>query len=275
MEQQAVNKKVSPVEAFGSGFRLWKSKFSRLSTIYLVFYAPILLLNGLVLILTGPVKPGARPTAPSLMISLIGLIVGIWSAISFLLELGKKEQGGFWVEDIKKAGSRFWPYAGAMSLYYLFSGGLFILSAVLTGFIAGGLFAVGKIAVGAIVLAAFVIPAICVLVYFGIRWSLFGIACVLENKSPVESLKRSYTLVRNYVTPLVGLYFLFGLISILGILPLFFTAVLFKTQQAAYMFATAYHFLISLFLLPLWFAIELSFFWKVKEAVQQREGKIV
>jgi hypothetical protein len=275
MGQEAVKNNVSPVEVFSSGSRLWWSKFSSLSTIYLIFYAPMLLLNGFIWILSGPVKPGARPTGLSLMMSLIGLLVGIWSAISFIIELGKKEQGGFWAKDIKDARTRFLPYAGAMILYYLFSAGLFILSAVLAGFIAGGLFASGKIAMGAIALAAFVIPAICVLVYFGIRWSLFGIVCVLESLSPVASLKRSYSLVRNYVTPLVGVYFLFGLVSVLAILPLFFMGGLFKTQQAAYMFGTAYHFLISLFLLPLWFAIDISFYSKIKEAVGRKEGRVV
>jgi len=265
MDKGSVNNKVSPVEVFGSGFRLWKSKFSDLSAIYLVFYAPMLLLNGLFWMLTGPVKPGSRPTGLSLMMSLVGLFVGIWSAISFIIELGRKDQAGFWAEDIKQAGRRFLPYAGATILYYLFSAGLFILSAVLAGFISGGFFGVGKIAVGSIALAVLIIPAVCVLVYFGIRWSLFGIVCVLENLSPVASLKRSYALVKNYVTPLVGVYFLFGLISVLAVLPMFLIGSLFKTQQAAYMFGTANHFLMSLFLLPLWFAIDISFYSKIKE----------
>jgi hypothetical protein len=61
--------------------------------------------------------------------------------------------------------------------------------------------------IGIVAIASLMIGGVYFVVYFGIRLSLGIFACVLEDKGPVNSLKRSFTLVKQRVNPVVGVFF--------------------------------------------------------------------
>jgi hypothetical protein len=132
------------------------------------------------------------------------------------------------------------------------------------------LFKVNKILAVSICLVV-ATAAIGFFIYFMLRWSLATTVCVLEDARPVAALKRSLSLVTEYVHPVVGAYCLFMLIYIICLLSIIIAGVFLGVGNDANQsnrVGVIFSILINIVLVPFWTTITVVLYKKLKEALE-------
>lgn len=111
------------------------------------------------------------------------------------------------------------------------------------------------------------------LIYFMLRWSLAATVCVLENVRPIAALKRSFSLVTDYVHPVVGSYCLIILAYIACLLPIIIAGAFLgigNDADQANQVGIVYSIFINIVLVPFWATITVVLYKKLKEALETR-----
>jgi len=252
---------VYPFLIFKEAGRICRQNLAKLSAIYLIFYIPYLFLSGLAIVLPGD---------QSNMLGIIATLLGLWSSVALLVAANKAVRGETF---------RIGESAIGAKQYFLSYLGVNLLIPI---FIIGVLFAWGSFALGNFILVAkinviaafvlqivFFVAAICLLVYFMIRWALGGAACVLENMRPVDALKRSRILIKDYVNPVVGEYFLFIMATLLAAIPyLVLVSILGNSKdgmEIEMLIGAVNNIIINSMLIPFMFIIMVVLYKKLKE----------
>ena len=235
METAPPMKAMRVLQIIGKGITLWRHEFLSFSAIYLVIGIPITLLS--LPLLRLPQTTSAFPMG--LFLYIVIFILGAWCNIAFITAALQAANGDRVqvLQNLKRAWYYFLRYVGVVMLTYLLFIAillLMVLGIILLGVTAAFLYAklqgaaliISKM-IGLSAIAALVVIGIYYLVYFSIRLSLDIYVCVLEDKGPVRSLKRSFFLVKNNVNPVIGVFF--ALFLGLGILylpsiPFYFAA---------------------------------------------------
>lgn len=258
-----VKKAVYPVLIFKEAWGICVKNLMKFSIVYLIFYIPYLILSGLSLVIAGD---------QSNMLSLISALLGLWSGVALISAAFKAAQG----ERISIAESIL---LGARK--YLVS--YIAVALLIVLFIVGILFAGASVAIvsyaligGSGIVPAFatqfipVVVVVCALVYFMIRWALAGTVCVVEKMGPIASLKRSVSLIKDYVTPVVGEYALFILVTLLASIPYMAWIAIFGRyndgMEAEIVAGAVNNIIINTILMPFLSVIMVVMYKKLKEA---------
>jgi hypothetical protein len=212
-------KVIYPIVIFKEAWGICWKHLGKLSVIYLIFNLPI------VVVYLTPMASKLQNQKPSLSTFLLfflpAFLVSIWGHIALLLGAKKAVD----LEDytigksISQAKVFFLKYLGVILVITLFIMGIMILGGISVAMILAILSKVNKI-LAVLISLALVIAILMSLVYFILRWSLATVVCVLENDRPIVALKRSLSLVTDYVHPVVGSYCLIILIYIVCLLPI-------------------------------------------------------
>jgi hypothetical protein len=263
-------KAIYPVLVFKEAWGICRKNLGKLSVTYLIFNLPIA-----VIYLT-PMASKLQDQKPSLStllwFFLPVLILSIWGHIALLLGARKAVD----LEDYKigqninQTSPFFLKYLGTVLLAALSLMGITMLGGLSVAMILAMLSKVNKILAASICLVI-VILTVMSLIYFMLRWSLATTVCVLENTRPVAALRRSLSLVTEYVHPVVGTYCLILLIYIACLLPFIVIATLCgiggDTDQANRV-GTIYSIFINIVLVPFWSTVTVVLYKKLKEALE-------
>ncbi|MCK9430502.1 MAG: hypothetical protein M0R17_10920 [Candidatus Omnitrophica bacterium] len=260
---------VHPVAIFKQAWGLCRGNLGKLSAIYLIFNVPISI--AFLMPMAGNLQ-GQSNSPGLLLFYILILIASIWSHIALLLAVKKAVN----LEDysvsqsINQVRVFFLKYLGTVLLSILIFLGIVISGGIIVTIILGVLSKVNKML--AVSIGLTITIAVCVsLIYFMLRWSLATAVCVLENVRPVAALKRSFSLITEYIHPVAGTYCLIMLIYIVCLL-LFIVAGAFlnigsDTEQANRI-STIFSLLINIVLVPFWSAITVVLYKKLKEATE-------
>jgi len=173
------------------------------------------------------------------------------------------------VEDVQEARGYFWKYAGASLLYLGLISVIAFAGALIAAILSGIFFSAHQTAAGAVSLFLIAVPTLFGVVYFSIRWAIFGVACVLENLSPLAALSRSHALLKDRVNPIVGEILFFFCFTLLVFIPLvIFNGIAGHAPTANLVVSTVYQFITNLLLLPLWVCIMVTFYSRAKQSAQ-------
>ncbi len=264
-EEQIEKQAIHPIAIFKEGWDIYCKHAGSFSVAYLSIYLPLTVLSLAQMLFT----QSAKPSAIGVMAGIISMVVGGWAYMVFINMANRALKGESlrMGESVKGTGRYLLYYLCASIISFVLIALLWVVAGILMAAGAGLLWKINKVAAG-IILAAVVIAGVAVSVYFSIRWSLFGILCVTEETGPVAALKRSYALVKDYVTPVVGEYFLIMAISIFSIVP--FAVVLnttIKSKMVISVIYIIYSSIINMVLLPFWNTVLVVLYRKLKEAV--------
>jgi len=221
---EARKKAIYPVKIFQEGWELWLKRLAALTTIAAIFYIPLTIFSWVISALS-PAKPASsREIALSLgLFSLnaaVSGILGSWAGASMILTIKKSLAGSLEGagENIKQGLSYLWRYLFASLLYSAILGGIAILSYLLV-VVLGALGWRFSPVLGGAIIALVGIPCIFIFVYFALRLSMVTMACVVDDFGPVQALKHSHALVKEYVTPVVGEFCLVALLAFIVFIP--------------------------------------------------------
>ena len=263
-------KAIHPVVIFKEAWGTCWKNLRKLSVIYLIFNLPIA-----VVYLT-PMASKFQDQKPNLSTFLWFflpiLIVSTWGHIALLLGARKAVdlQDCAIGQSISQAKVFFLKYLGTILVATLFLMGITILGVLSSIMILALLLKVNKILAILICLVPATVALAC-LIFFLLRWSLAATVCVLENARPVAALKRSFSLVTEYVHPVVGTYCLIILIYIVCLLPIIILGAFFgignDTDQANRV-GIIYSIFINIVLVPFWTTITVVLYKKLKEALE-------
>ncbi|MDD5505761.1 MAG: hypothetical protein PHR73_03275 [Candidatus Omnitrophica bacterium] len=263
-------KAIYPILVFKEAWGICRKNLGKLSVTYLIFNLPI------AAIYLTPMASKLQDQKPNLS-TFLGfflpvLILSIWGHIALLLGARKAvDFEGYKIsQNINQTSSFFLKYLGTVLLAALSLMGIMILGGLSVAMILAMLSKVNKILAASICLGV-VILTVMSLIYFMLRWSLATTVCVLENIRPVTALKRSFSLVMEYVHPVVGTYCLILVIYVACLLPFIVIASLFgiggDTEQANRV-GTIYSIIINIVLVPFWSTITVVLYKKLKEALE-------
>ena len=267
-------KAIHPIGIFKEGFSLWVRNFLALGSIYLILYLPVITLQILFLELrVCGLQPGLKGNSyGNKLIALLDALLGSWAFIALTIGLNKAADGQACriMENIKAAGRRFFPYLGTGILYVLLVGLVGIVSA-LGATVSFLLLRDRYIVLGIVISSLAVIVGVCAGVYFAIRLSLGSIVSIIEEQGPIIFLKRSYRLIKNYVTPVVGEYCFLALLSLIFFLPLIllgFLGFAAKDAKLFYLCVIVSWYLLNAALTPFFVGIMVTLYQKLKEAAE-------
>lgn len=272
-------KAIHPIAIFKEGLGLWAKNLLCRGGIYLVAQLPFIGLG----IWVASLRPGSDIF--DLPMLFLGWFFSAWGVVAVTMAVDKQggaDKGNKIWENIIGARKRFLPYLGTTILCDLLL--LLITIIALISFIVISVFGNAYNSVTknfpyeiiTNVLLCFLLPALVfVLLYFAIRLSLGGIISVVDDTAgPLTALRRSHALIKKYVTSVVGVYALLGVVSILfylAVLALLSLAGIEIKIQVGYKGAGFWGIiLINLFfiiLTPLWTSIKVELYKKLKEAV--------
>ncbi|MDD5408469.1 MAG: hypothetical protein PHC71_00010 [Candidatus Omnitrophica bacterium] len=270
MTPDKYKKSIHPVAIFKEAWGICRNNLGKLGAIYFIFNLPIIIFY-----LT-PVASKLQDQKPNLQVFLgffiPALIISIWCHISLLL--GVKQAVGleFWTigQSIKQTKKFFLKYLGTVLIVFLFLMGMIILGGLSAAIILPLLLKVSKI-LAALICLVLVIVLILFLAYFMILWSLATTVCVLENVRAVTALKKSSSLIKNYVLPVTGTYCLIILVYIACLLPFIIIGTflgLGNYPDMANRAGTIYSMFINILLVPFWTAIAVILYKKLKEVLE-------
>jgi hypothetical protein len=90
----------------------------------------------------------------------------------------------------------------------------------------------------------------------------------MEEAGPLRALKTSHSLVKNHVTPVVGVFFFIFLISGLLFFPGFLINALFASRAGGNtLFLIFYQIVIGAMTVPIWISVMVVLYKRLKEAV--------
>ncbi|QFT89098.1 hypothetical protein FIU87_10610 [Bacillus sp. THAF10] len=236
-----MNSRLSQPKTFGEildqTFRICKQKFGTFFLILLGLVGPVYLLDALIQLWAGKgfirdlsgegswldqmansfdVNAQANTTlgqdAASSLTSLILLFVYpvAYGAILFGVHQLKSNDELSAMDLVKKTFGRFFPIIGSTLLFYVIAFGMFVAAILIIVFSTISFF-VGDFLIGMIFIIAFSIAILLVISYFLTRWSFFFGSSLLDKSSP--GLGRSWHLTRGQSFKMMGLYFIFFLIT--------------------------------------------------------------
>ena len=263
---QEKGKAIYPMQIFAAGLKLWRKNFFTLGGIYLLIYLPVIAVN-IALFIKYTDGTNALPLPVVLAAFAVDMLAGAWMAVTLTLAVSKmaKDIKTGVMENLKDAGGRFLLYLGTMALFFLLIWSIAMAGMLIAALLGGTVVSINKIW-GAIVMLIAAIPPACALVYFIIRLSLGGVVCILEKKRPIASLKESHALVKNYVTPVVGEYFLMILVSIFVLVPLLFLVAIMKNTAQPDILPRIYQYIAGIFFVPFATCVYIVLYNKLKEA---------
>ncbi|MFA5223919.1 MAG: hypothetical protein WC431_01975 [Candidatus Omnitrophota bacterium] len=258
---------VHPVVVFKQAWGICKGNLNKLSAIYLIFNVPI----SIAFLMPIAGKPQDQSNSPWLLLFyILILIASIWSHIALLLAAKKAVNLESYSisQSINQVREFFFKYLGTVLLSILIFMAIVIFGWVSVTMILGVLSKVNRmlaVSAGLIITIAVLV----FLVYLMLRWSLATAACVLENVRPVTALKRSFSLITEYVYPVAGTYCLIMLIYIVCLM--FFIIVggflnIGSDIEQANRISTVFSLIINIVLMPFWSTITVTLYRKLKEA---------
>ncbi|MDD5128088.1 MAG: hypothetical protein PHO40_00325 [Candidatus Omnitrophica bacterium] len=258
---------VHPVVVFKQAWGICKGNLNKLSAIYLIFNVPI----SIAFLMPIAGKPQDQSNSPWLLLFyILILIASIWSHIALLLAAKKAVNLEPYSisQSINQVREFFFKYLGTVLLSILIFMAIVIFGWVSVTMILGVLSKVNRmlaVSAGLIITIAVLV----FLVYLMLRWSLATAACVLENVRPVTALKRSFSLITEYVYPVAGTYCLIMLIYIVCLM--FFIIVggflnIGSDIEQANRISTVFSLIINIVLMPFWSTITVTLYRKLKEA---------
>jgi len=246
---------------FAEGVKVWILNWKKLAAIYLLVYFPALILNFILL------SRGGRVDFLWFTIIVIRWLLDALVVVSLIYALKQYFSSG----PVGSATSNIKSGKNFL-LFYLLTNVLFgLITGTITfiGIIAGGIFVsliwkTASIGVGLVLTTIAIITCIVGVVYFLIRLSLSGFACVLDDLNPILALKQSHSLIKKYVTFTVAEYCLFFLAAFVSFVPLILLGL--RKGQLSDTAAIFYQFAINAFIIPAWACVSVVMYKKLKEA---------
>jgi len=263
-------KAIHPVAIFKEAWGICRKNLGKLSAIYLIFNLPITVMyfTPMTSELQHP-----KPRLPMLFLFFLPvLVISIWGHIALLLGTKKAVDLEDYTigQSMSQAKAFFFKYLGTLLIIILFFMGVMMLGVVSFAMILGLLSNTNKI-LALLLCLLLAITVIASLIYFMLRWSFAATACVLENANPIVALKRSLSLVTDYVHPLVGSYCLIILAYIVCILPFIIVGAFLgvgNDANQANRVGAIYSIMINIVLVPFWTTISVVLYKKLKEALE-------
>ncbi|MFA5276465.1 MAG: hypothetical protein WC417_06215 [Candidatus Omnitrophota bacterium] len=259
-------KALHPVAIFKEG---WSFGFKNLKSFigpYLVIYLPILLLALIELVMVRTGKPDLTQT----LMGLANIILSCWGSV-VMINIAKKISDGQpcnFSASFKDSGRYLLSYAGAAALMILTLAAI-VLCGVTLSVLAGRIFWQMNRVLTVLLIGVSVVASVSGVVYFSIRWALYGILCVVEEAGPIKALKRSFQLVRNYVTAFVADVGLLLVAAFVFIIPLILIAFIVTDKMAINVLGIFYNMLVRLLIMPLWSLVFIGFYKKAKECIPE------
>jgi hypothetical protein len=265
------NKKaIHPLLIAREAWAICLKNLKKLSAIFLIFNLPVLVIY--LTPLGDKLQHQKLSFSTFIFIVLPVLVLSVWGNIALLI--GAKKAVGLEEytvsESIKQARPLFFKYLGTG-----LSATLFLACLIISGFIFVAvafplLLKINKILAISICLAA-AIAVIGVFIYFMLRWSLATAVCVFENSRPFAALKRSFSLVTEYVHPVVGTYCLFTLMYIACMFVFVIIGALLglnNNQNQSNWAGMIFSMLINIVLVPFWTTATVILYKNLKEALE-------
>ncbi|MGA2775141.1 MAG: hypothetical protein ABSE81_03655 [Candidatus Omnitrophota bacterium] len=259
-------KVLHPVAIFKEGWSLCFKNLQSFIGPYLVIYLPILLLALIEMGMTRTNKPDLRQT----LMGLVNIILSCWGSV-VIINIAKKISDGQqcnFSASFKGSGKYLLSYLGAAIIMLLVLSAI-ILCGVTLSIFAGRIFWQINRVLTVLLICASMVAAVSGVVYFSIRWALYGTLCVVEEAGPIKALKRSFQLVRNYVTAFVADVGLLFLAAFVFIIPLIIIAFVVTDKMAINFISIFYNILIRLLIIPLWSLVFIGFYKKAQECIPE------
>jgi len=263
---QEEKKALYPVAIFKEGWHLCFKNLKSFIGPYLVIYIPIFLLA---LIQMGTVRSN-KPDFMQLLMGLANIILSGWGSV-VIINIAKKISGGEICDfsaSFKNSGKHLLSYLGASAIVLLVLSAI-ILCAVALSIFAGHIFWKANMVLTFLLICVFVVAAVSGVVYFSVRWGLYGILCVTEEASPIKSLKRSFRLVQNFVTAFVGDVGLLILTAFVFLIPMVIIAFVVNDKMVINFISLFYNMAVKLLLTPLWSLVFIGFYKKAGECIPE------
>lgn len=263
-------KAIHPIVIFKEAWGICWANIAKLGVIYLIFNLPI------TLVYLTPMVSKLQNQKPTLSIFFLFflpvLLVSICGHIALLLGIKKAVDSEDYTigQSISQVKLFFLKYLGVILIITLFVMGIMILGGMSIAMILAVLLKVNKI-LALMICLALAITALAFLVFFSLRWSLAATVCVLENISPIAALKRSLSLVTDYVHPVVGTYCLTMLMYIACLVPIIIVGTFLGIGNDANQsnrVGIIYSMLINIALVPFWGTSTVILYKKLKEALE-------
>ena len=257
------HKVLHPVGIFKKGWDLWVKNLRSFIGPYLAIYLPVLVLTLAQLV----VIHSDQHDLTQALVGLVNIILSCWGAVVMINVAQKISLGK--TCTFKES----FTNSGKYLLCYLGAAGLLVLT--LTVIVACGV-AIPIIAVrtlwyihrmlATLVISVSVVASISGMVYFAIRWSLYGILCVVEDAGPVNALKRSLQLIKNYVNAFVAEVCLLIAVAVIFAIPLIIARYFVNDKFTFSFIAVFYNTFARLLVIPLWSIVFIGFYKKAKAA---------
>jgi predicted transcriptional regulator with HTH domain len=259
----AKKKAVYPFLIFKEAWGICRKNLAKLIVIYLIFYLPYLFLSGLATVLPGD---------QSNILGIVSALLSLWSGVALLVAAEKvtgAESFGIGETIVVGAKKYLLNYLGVAILTMVFIVGALFAIASIAGIVSA--LAVRLSAILAIAIQIISgIAAICLLVYFTIRWALGGTACIVEKLRPISALKRSMALIKDYINPVVGEGLLFIITIVLASAPYMVWLAVFGSQsdgmEAEIFVGAVNNIIVNIMLMPFWAVMMVVLYKKLKEA---------
>ena len=260
---------IHPVFIFKQAWSVCRKNLRQLSAIYLIFNLPIAVIS-----LSPMVRslPHQKPSLALVLWSLLTMVIGSWGHIALLLGANQAVGAQDYTigQSIRQAKVFLVKYLALILSITLFIMGNIIVGGISAGVIFALLLRVNTI-LAVLICLVVIIAVIVSLVYFVLRWSLAGLACVFENTWPIPALKDSFALVKKHINPVVGIFGLMLAMYVACFVPMTSAMVLLgvgrNVGQPNQVGTTIYTILINIVLVPFYTMITVVLYKKLKEVV--------
>jgi len=253
---QEEKKKLHPMAIFRQACLTAFKNFKSFILPYAVIYLPILALTILGIAIYNPDKQ----TIPETLVSMAIAVLGCLGAV-VMINIAKRASAGEpcnFSQSFQGSWKNLLSYLGATIILALTLGAITI-AGVMSATLAGRLLWDANQLLSLLLIIICVVAVVAGLVYFCIRWALYGIICVLEAAGPVASLKLSMQTVREQVDPLVAVALLLFALAVLFMAPVL-VAGLFLDRATLELVSLFYNVVSRLFLLPIWACLFVDFY---------------
>jgi hypothetical protein len=273
MPEQEEKNVIHPIAIFKQAWSIGWKNLRQLSVVYLVFNLPITVISMSLMVRS---LPDQKPSLAAFLGFLLLIVISSWGHIALLLSADKAVGAQDYTigQSISQAKVFLVKYLALIISFTLFMMGIIIVAGIFVVVVWAFLLQVNKILAG-LICFALTITVIAFLVCLMLRWSLAAVACVLENAWPVPAVKRSFSLVKDKINPVVGIYGLMTLVYIVYLVPMMIAGGWLdagkNTRLASQADMTVYilfSFLISTVLVPFGTIIIVVLYKKLKEVLE-------
>ncbi|MDO8488549.1 MAG: hypothetical protein Q7S42_00320 [Candidatus Omnitrophota bacterium] len=268
MPVQEKKNAIYPVLIFKQAWRICWDNLSKLGVIYLIFNLPGVIIS---LLSTAKPVPGQKTGLVVALGFLVTIVMSSWGYIALLLSANKAldAQDYTIAQSISQTRVFLVKYLGLILSVALFIMGIFI-----TGFASVMVTVVflskANAVLATVICLVLIIAVIASLVFFLLRWSLSALVCVFEGSRPIPALNGSFSLVKEHINPVVGVYVLMTLIytitSVPAIIAMALSAVTVPVNQSSQFAVTIYFILLNIIVVPFCSTTTVVLYRKLKEA---------